>query len=146
MAIELDEVDRRILDELRRDGRAAISAVAQAVHISRAGAYARLNRMVDAGVITGFTARVDPVLSGRHASAYVTLAVEQASWQELRERLMLIPEVEHIALIGGDSDVQLLVRARDNGDLRRVVLEELQAIPAVRSTRTSIIFEDVDRT
>jgi DNA-binding Lrp family transcriptional regulator len=38
----------------------------------------------------------------------------------------------------------LLVRARDNGDLRRVVLEELQAIPAVRATKTALIFEDFE--
>jgi DNA-binding Lrp family transcriptional regulator len=145
MAIELDEVDRGILEELRLDGRAAISAVAKANHISRASAYARLNRLIESGVISGFTARIDPVLSGQHSSAYVTLAIEQASWQLLRERLAQIPEVEHIALVGGDVDVQLLVRARDNGDLRRVVLEELQAIPSVRSTKTSIIFEDYDR-
>ena len=36
------------------------------------------------------------------------------------------------------------MRARDNHDLRRVVLEQLQAIPAVRSTRTWLIFEDFD--
>jgi DNA-binding Lrp family transcriptional regulator len=142
--VELDEVDLRILAELRRDGRASVSAVAQATHISRANAYARINRLVDAQVIRGFGARVDPVLSGRHSSAYVTLTVEQASWQDLRARLASIPEVEHVALVGGDFDVILLVRARDNNDLRRVVLEELQAIPSVRGTKTSLIFEDFE--
>lgn len=142
--MELDDTDHRILAVLRRDGRASMTAVADAVHISRANAYARVNRLIADGVIAGFSARVDPVRSGLHSSAYVTLAVEQASWQSVRERLIAIPEVEHIALVGGESDVLLLVRARDTGDLRRVVLEELQAIPEVRSTRTSIIFEDFD--
>lgn len=142
--MELDELDQRILGELRRDGRAAMSAVAAATHISRANAYARVNRMVEAKVITGFSARVDPVLAGQHSSAYVTATVEQASWQEIRASLALIPEVVHIALVGGDYDVILLVRARDNRDLRRVVLEGLQAIPGVRSTKTALIFEDFD--
>ena len=61
---------------------------------------------------------------------------------EARKRLAAIPEVHHIALIGGEFDVIVLVRARDNRDLRRVVLEEIQSIPAVRGTRTQIIFED----
>ena len=52
-------------------------------------------------------------------------------------------EVHHIALIGGEFDVIVLVRARDNRDLRRVVLESIQSIPAVRGTRTQIIFEDM---
>ena len=144
--MDLDEVDERILELLRRDGRASMTAVAEAVHISRANAYARVNRLVDTGVISGFSARIDPVKAGLHASAYVSLAVDQTSWQEVRERLAAIRGIEHIALVGGDTDVLLLVRARDNSDLRRVVLEELQAIPAVKSTRTALVFEDFEPT
>ena len=142
--MDLDDIDLRILDELERDGRASMSAVAQAAHISRASAYARVGRLTENGVITGFSARVDPVRAGLHSSAYVTLAVDQGPWQDLRARLIEIPEVKHIALVGGEVDLLLLVRARDNHDLRRVVLEQLQSIPSVRSTRTWLIFEDFD--
>jgi DNA-binding Lrp family transcriptional regulator len=141
----MDDIDVRILDALRADGRASITAVAEAAHVSRANAYARVSRLVADGVITGFTAKVDPRLSGRTSSAYVTMRVEQAAWHELRDRLAAIPEVEHYALVGGDYDVILLVRARDNEDLRRVVLEELTSIPFVRDTKTSLVFEDHDQ-
>jgi DNA-binding Lrp family transcriptional regulator len=140
----MDDIDSRIIEALRADGRASITSVAEAAHVSRANAYARLSRLLDDGVITGFTAKVDPVRSGRGSSAYVTLRVEQASWHELRDRLREIPEVEHFALVGGDFDVILLVRARDNADLRRLVLETLPGIPSVRDTKTSLIFEDHD--
>jgi DNA-binding Lrp family transcriptional regulator len=140
----MDDIDSRIIEALRADGRASITAVAEAAHVSRANAYARLSRLLEDGVITGFTAKVDPVRSGRGSSAYVTLRVEQASWHELRDRLREIPEVEHFALVGGDFDVILLVRARDNADLRRLVLETLPGIPSVRDTKTSLIFEDHD--
>jgi len=140
--IEIDAVDRAILAELRRDARASMTAIAEAVHISRAGAHARIRRLTDAGVVTGYTVRTDPVLLGHHASAYVMLAIEQATWQDVRDRLRRIPEIEHMALAGGDFDVILLVRARDTRDLRRIVLEDIQAIPSIRSTRTTLIFED----
>jgi DNA-binding Lrp family transcriptional regulator len=142
---ELDDTDHAILRMLRRDARASMTAIAEAVHISRAGAHARIRRLTDAGVITGYSVRTDPVLLGHHASAYVTLAIEQASWQDVRDRLNAIPEVEHMALVGGDFDVILLVRARDARDLRRVVLEDIQAIPSIRSTRTTLIFEDFSK-
>ena len=138
----LDDVDRAILDELRRDARVSMTAIADAVHISRAGAHARIKRRTDAGVVTGYTVRTDPVLLGHHASAYVTLAIEQATWQDVSARLRAIPEIEHMALVGGDFDVILLVRANDARDLRRIVLEDIQAIPSIRSTRTTLIFED----
>jgi DNA-binding Lrp family transcriptional regulator len=143
MTMELDDVDRRILEVLRRDGRASMNEVAVLVKISRASAYARVKRMQDADVIQGFSVRTDPAREGLQASAYVALSVEQASWQDLRDRISKIPEVRHMALLGGEFDVLLLVRARDNRDLRRVVLEELQAIPSVRSSRTFLVFEDI---
>src|SRR5262245_25750870 len=142
--MELDEIDHRILTALQRDARASMSAVAREAHVSRASAYARVNRLVETGVIKGFSARVDPVKSGLHSSAYVTLAVEQGSWQELRDQLARIPEVEHIGLVGGEVDLLLLVRARDNHHLRHVVLERIQSIPSVRATKTWLIFEDFD--
>ena len=74
----------------------------------------------------------------------MTLRVDQAEWHALRDTLGSIPEVEHFALVGGDFDVILLVRARDNEDLRRVILEELTSIPSVRDTKTSLVFEDHD--
>ncbi|MBN9157748.1 MULTISPECIES: Lrp/AsnC family transcriptional regulator [unclassified Microbacterium] len=142
---ELDDIDRAILDELRRDARVSMTAIAETVHISRAGAHARIKRLTDLGVITGYTVRTDPVLLGHHASAYVMLSLEQPAWQEVQEQLQRIPEVEHMALVGGDFDVILLVRASDARDLRRIVLEDIQAISAVRSTRTTLIFEDFGR-
>ncbi len=142
----LDEVDEAILAQLRRDARSSMTAIAEAVHISRAGAHARIRRLTDTGVITGYTVRTDPVQLGHHASAYIMLAIEQASWQDVQEQLRAIPEVEHMALVGGDFDVILLVRARDARDLRRIVLEDIQAIPSVRSTRTTLIFEDFSKT
>jgi DNA-binding Lrp family transcriptional regulator len=49
-----------------------------------------------------------------------------------------------MALVGGEFDVILLVRAADNAALRHVVLDELQAIPGVLSSRTFLIFEDLE--
>ncbi|MET1043675.1 MAG: Lrp/AsnC family transcriptional regulator [Microbacteriaceae bacterium] len=139
-----DDIDRRIVTALQKDGRASVRSIAATVVISRANAYARVNRLIDTGVITGFTAKVDPAKLGQAASAYVMLRVEQASWQSLRERLAAIPAVQHIALIGGDFDVVLLVRAASNAELREIVLTELQGLPEVLTTQTSIIFEDHD--
>ncbi|NYG18870.1 DNA-binding Lrp family transcriptional regulator [Arthrobacter psychrochitiniphilus] len=142
--VPLDEVDRRIMAELTLDGRMSVSAVAQNVHISRAHAYARISRLTSTGVLRKFTAVVDPVKAGLKSSAYVTLKVSQHSWRELREELRAIPEVEHIALVGGDFDVILLVRAEDNQGLRRVIFNRLQSMASVLDTQTFLIFEDLD--
>ncbi|ACL40878.1 transcriptional regulator, AsnC family [Pseudarthrobacter chlorophenolicus A6] len=141
---ELDDIDRSIMAELTRDGRMSVTQVAENVHISRAHAYTRINRLTSEGVLSRFTAVVDPIKAGLKSSAYVTLKLKQDSWRELRDQLGAIPEVHHIALVGGDFDVILLVRAVDNIDLRRVIFDQLQSMPGVLDTQTFLVFEDVD--
>lgn len=61
----LDPIDRSIMRLLQADGRASIRSVAEQVHVSRANAYARINRLIDDGVIRGFTARVNHERAGQ---------------------------------------------------------------------------------
>jgi DNA-binding Lrp family transcriptional regulator len=141
MARPLDDTDRRILAILRQDGRISMRALAEQVHISRPNAYARVERLRADGVIQGFTVRVDPVRAGLQTSAYVTLKIEQNSWRTLRQRVSTLPHVEHVALVSGDFDVLLLVRTRDNAELRHLVLDRLHDMPEVRSSRTLLVFD-----
>lgn len=144
MTEKLDEVNRAIVRELTKDGRLSVRLLAERVSISRANAYARLQHLIETGVITGFTALTDPLRNGLATSAYVSLTVRQHAWRDLREKLRQIPEIKHMALVSGEFDVLLLVRAADNAGLREVVLNQLQDIPGVLGTRTFLIFEDLD--
>lgn len=142
MAEGLDETDRRILGELTRDGRLSMRALAETLHISRPNAYARVERLTTSGVLRGYAADVDHEAAGWTTSAYVSLRVAQVHWREIRAGLQALPGVAHIALVGGDFDVMLLVRARDNAGLRHLVLEQIQGLPGVQSTRTYLVFEE----
>lgn len=140
----LDTVDRAILRMLQKDGRASIRSVAEEVHVSRANAYARINRLIADGVIRGFSARVDQERAGQGASAYITLKIVQDSWRSVREQLEQLPGATHLALVSGDFDVLLLVHTVDNRALRELVLTRIQSIPEVLSTRTLLVFEETD--
>ena len=141
----LDDVDRAIVAVLREDGRISMRALADRLHISRAGAYLRVQRLEESGVITGYTARVDPQRYGYGLSAYVYLKIAQPAWKGLRARLVAIPEVEHAALVSGDTDIVLLVRTRDIAALRELVLNSFQSMPEVLSTQTVLIFDELGR-
>ncbi|MEU1624053.1 Lrp/AsnC family transcriptional regulator [Streptomyces sp. NPDC020096] len=143
-ARSLDAIDRAILRLLQEDGRASIRSVADRVHVSRANAYARINRLIDDGIIRGFAARVDHERAGQGASAYITLKIVQNSWRTVREQLLTLPGVAHIALVSGDFDVLMLVHTADNRTLRELVLTRIQAIPEVLSSRTLLVFEETD--
>src|SRR4051812_12698180 len=83
MASPLDATDHQILDALVSDGRMSMRTLAETLHISRANAYARVERLRTSGVIRGFRAEVDPELSGLGTSAYVTLNVRQEAWRQI---------------------------------------------------------------
>jgi DNA-binding Lrp family transcriptional regulator len=138
----LDDIDRLIVAALRADGRLSMRALAEQLSISRASAYARVARLEREGVITGYAALVDPVRYGYALSAYVYLDIAQRSWKSVRGQLLRIPEVDHVALVSGEHDILLRVRARDAVDLREVVLTRVQEIPEVRATQTVLIFEE----
>ncbi|QBI55154.1 Lrp/AsnC family transcriptional regulator [Streptomonospora litoralis] len=142
MAAALDDVDHAIIELLRADGRMSIRAVAAQAHISRANAYARLDRLRGQGVIRGFTAVIDHEKYGKGLAAYVSVRIEQHSWERFRDYLRDIPEVDHAALVSGDVDLLLLVRVADAAALRTFVLERLQRIPEVRSTQTMFILDE----
>ncbi|SBT42298.1 Lrp/AsnC family transcriptional regulator [Micromonospora narathiwatensis] len=140
----LDEVDRRILRELVDDGRLSVRTLAERVHVSRTNAYARVERLVRDGVITGFRARVAPEPAGLGTSAYIALTIEQNTWREVSAELARVRYVEHVALLSGEHDVLALVRAPDNATLRDVVLDRVQSIAGVLSTRSWLVFEEFD--
>jgi len=139
----LDAADRQILSELIGDARMSIRSLSERVHISRANAYARVDRLVADGVITGFSAKIAHERAGLGTSAYVSLSIEQNSWREVSDALGRLPFVEHVSMLGADFDVLVLVRAPDNAALRDLVLDRIQGVPGVRTTRTWLVFDEL---
>jgi len=138
----IDETDRRILDVLQDDGRVSVSELAVRASVSRATAYQRLERLRHDGVITRFTALVDPARVGLGIAALILVNVEQHGWRAARERLRTLPGLQYLALTSGGFDIVLLVRVETVETLRDVVLDRLQAIPEVRSTQTVFVLDE----
>ncbi len=139
----LDDLDRRIVAVLRADGRLSMRALASELHISRANAYARVDRLERSGVITGYSAIINPQKYGYVLSAYVFIKITQQSWKKVRNQVLSIPEVDHAALVSGEHDIMLLVRTRDAASLRDLVLTRLQGMPEVAGTQTVLIFDEL---
>lgn len=139
----VDETDLRIVEELVADGRLSVRALAERVHISRANAYARLERLQEEGVITGFAAQVAPEKIGFGTSAYISISIEQNTFRTVAPALAALPAIQRVSLVMADFDVIVQVRARDNHELRDLVLESIHAIPGVKSTRTWLIFDEM---
>src|SRR5258707_14261369 len=101
----LDEVDRRIVAALRAEGRLSMRALAERLHISRASAYARVDRLERSGVITGYTAMIDPQRYGYGVSPYVFLKISPRARESVPPRDPAVPWGEHRALGAAEAHI-----------------------------------------
>jgi DNA-binding Lrp family transcriptional regulator len=137
----IDAIDRRIIAELGKDARLSIRSLAERVHISRTAAHTRLGRLLDHGVITGFSANVDREALGLGITAIVIVKVE-ADWPTVSEALAALPFVEKAQALSGDIDILLTVSAPDHDALSETILRRIHSMPGVASTRSYMILEE----
>lgn len=132
-----------MISALVHDARVSLTDLAEQVNVSRSTAHARLQRLRDENVITGFTASVDMQSIGLGVAAVVFVDIEQHDWRTLRAQLVAIPGVEYLAMCAGRFDLMLIARAETIPALRDVLLEKIQRIDGVRSTETVLILDEV---
>jgi DNA-binding Lrp family transcriptional regulator len=140
-----DEVDHRILAELRDNARISMSQLAERVGVSRATAYSRVAKLVADGVITGFSARVDPVKVGFGICTLVFVTVHPRTWASFRRRVAEMSQVEYCAVTTGQHDAMLLVRAREVAEVHAFVTEVLAVLPEIRAVESVLVMDEVVR-
>jgi len=139
----LDEVDLRILAGLRDNGRISMSALAEQVGVSRATVYTRVENLVNTGVITGFSARVDPRRVGFGICTLVFVTVRPQTWATFRVRVAEMSQVEYCAVTTGEHDAMLLVRARDVAEVHEFVTSVLSVLPEIRAVESVLVMDEV---
>ena len=93
-ANRLDDVDQKIVDVLRHEGRLSIPQLAERVGISRANAYQRFDRLLDDGTILGFNAVIDPARVGLEVAALCLVRTNQREWRTIADGLTTARGVE----------------------------------------------------
>ena len=143
-AIDIDDVDRRILAALHADARIPNSALAEAVGIAPSTCHGRVRRLQDLGVIRGFYADIDPAAIGLPLQAMVSVSLQSGARGKIRHFVQQIrrrPQVIDVYFLAGADDFIIHVAARDTDDLRSFVVDNLNADSDVAGTQTSLIFE-----
>ncbi|MBC3761231.1 Lrp/AsnC family transcriptional regulator [Quadrisphaera oryzae] len=118
--IVLDAVDRGVVEALQKDGRMSVADLARAVNLSPSATADRLRRLTDLGVITGYTAVVDPEALGYAVQAFVRLAYPSGNYKPFHDLLAVLPEVVEAHHVTGDDCFILKVLARSMRDLERI--------------------------
>jgi DNA-binding Lrp family transcriptional regulator len=136
--VRLDDVDRKILDHLQRDGRATLAEVGAAVGLSPSAVKRRLDRLQRTGVIVGYAAIVDPQAVGNRLEAFVELyCADTVTPSDLLASVTGLPVVVAAHTVAGDADAIVRVRVEGIEELERTI-EVLRRDPKVMRTRTMV--------
>ena len=144
--LTLDEVDSKLVDLLRSNGRMPNSRLAELVDIAQSTCISRVRSLEDRGVITGYTARISPAALGLSLQALISVSIRSGARhgiQAFSDEVRGLPEVVELFFLGGAEDFVIHVATRDSDHLREFVVSNLSAHLSVASTRTSIVFEHV---
>jgi DNA-binding Lrp family transcriptional regulator len=136
--MELDPIDRRLIAALEATPRAGLLPLAREVRVARNTAQAHLDRLIAAGVITGFGPDVDLSRAGYGVSAWVTLEIAQGQGADVGARLLEVGEVVEAYMTTGASDLLCRVVALDNAHLGDVI-NQILTVPGVRRTTTALV-------
>ncbi|HUI04723.1 MAG TPA: Lrp/AsnC family transcriptional regulator [Acidimicrobiales bacterium] len=132
----LDDVDKRIVEQLQEDGRRPYTQIAPVVGLSEAAVRQRVQRLVDAGVIqiVGVT---DPKMLGFGRQAMIGLTVE-GDTRKVADAVAAMDEVVYVVLTAGSLDVLIEVVVKDDEELLELLNDKIRAIDGVRDTESFV--------
>lgn len=144
----MDKIDRRIIAALQRDGRQKLSALSDAVGLSPTPLARRIARLETAGIITGYSARVDQEKLGLPLNVFIFVELETQSRDAIarfESGLRRFDEVMECYLMTGTRDVLIRVVAADLAGFDRFLEEGLMQISGIRSMRSSFALRTMIR-
>jgi DNA-binding Lrp family transcriptional regulator len=134
----IDELDGRLIALLVAEPRAGVLEYSRRLGVARGTVQARLDRLVERGVIRGFGPEIDPAALGYGVTAFVTMQIRQVGGHDpVAERLAVIPEVIEAHTITGAGDMLCRIVARSNQDLQRVI-DQIVDVEGVERASTTI--------
>jgi len=143
--LTVDDIDRAILSYLYEDGRMSCAQIARRVgNISVRTVNNRIRRLTQKGIVK-VRAVAFPEAVGYDIVADVSIEVEPGKARKVAEGLLKLGRVNYVAIVTGESDLSVAVYAADPRDLQTFIHEQLQQIPGVQRTRTSLITEILTR-
>ena len=132
----LDDVSKRIIEQLQEDGRRAYATIGKAVGLSEAAVRQRVQRLVESGVIQ-IVAVTDPLQVGFTRQAMIGVRAD-GDLQTVAEALGKIAEVDYLVITAGSFDILLEVVCEDDDHLLELLTQRIRTTPGVRSTETFV--------
>jgi DNA-binding Lrp family transcriptional regulator len=135
----MDQVDRQIVALLQENARRSFQDIGGQVSLSAPAVKRRVDRLEEEGVVTGYSAAIDPEKFGWHSHAFVGLYCEgRMSGGEILDAVSGHPEVVGAYTVAGEASAILHLRAQDTKHLEEA-LERIRDVTGVLRTQTQVV-------
>ena len=145
----MDEIDKRLLRLLQRDGRMTNVELARQAHLSPPATHERIRRLQQDGVIEGYSVRLNAGKLQRALLIFVEVLLDRTTgdvFEAFAAAVRSQPEVLECHMVAGGFDYLVKVRMKDMAAYRVFLADTLITMPGVRETRTYAVMEEVKDT
>lgn len=142
-----DSIDKRILAELRRDGRLTISDLAEIVGLSPTPCARRVRKLEQAGIIRGYHADISPENLGKQICVLISVKLAKHNpdgHAVFQQTVKQSSEVSECLMVTGAADYILKAWFPDIEDLRLFITTTVQNLPEVAETSTMLVVGQTD--
>ncbi|CAM2064295.1 Lrp/AsnC family transcriptional regulator [Sulfidibacter corallicola] len=143
--VEVDEIDRKILEYLQEDARISNADLARRVHLSPPAVHARIRRLRDLGLIVRFVTLLDREKAGFDMLCFVHVSLQHHQADQVRgvlSRFNELPEILECHHVTGEYDYLLKVLVRNRQHLSRFI-GQLTPTPGVGRIYTSMVLNEI---
>ncbi|WP_298825027.1 Lrp/AsnC family transcriptional regulator [uncultured Piscinibacter sp.] len=147
--VQLDAIDRAILEVLQHEGRIANQELAQRVHLSPSACLRRVKALEDAGVIAQYVALLNPRAVGKHGISYTIINLDSMNTpllEAFEQAVRDTPEILDCYYVAGANDYLIRFAYRDAEDLERFHSEVLMHLPGVSRSNSMLVLRTVKKT
>jgi DNA-binding Lrp family transcriptional regulator len=140
--LNIDEVDRRILQQLRTDCRMSYREIAKKAKISVGAALNRIRRMEKAGVILGYSARIDSEKVGYELTGIAEITVSKGKLIEMEEMISKLPNTCAVYDVTGLTDAIVIAKFHNREELSKFT-KTLLSLPFINRTNTQVVLTTI---
>lgn len=143
---EIDNIDRRILRELQKDGKLSNTELAERINLSQTATAERVKRLTRDEYIIGYVAKLSPQKLGRSMLVFVEVKLDRTTpevFEIFANATRKNPDIMECHMVAGGFDYLIKARVADMEHYRRFLSDALLSLPGIRETHTYAVMEEV---
>ncbi len=140
---EIDNIDLKILNLLKKNAKMAYTEIAKKVYVSGGTVHVRMKKMEQMGIVTKTTLKLDYTKLGYDITCFLGIFLQKSSlYDSVVEQLKEIPEIVKIHYTTGNYNIFIKIYCKDTNHLKDILHDKIQKVEGIESTETFLSLEE----